>query len=218
MAKNKPVLSPLALTLTWTVVVPLFAILSSAVVLKNGPQVMWSPAVVIVYPFSVHTDYMIRLEAQGTGPGVWTQAYVWVEADTSDAYAEVDLKKMQVVTASPAIFGNSYQTPPPSYASPQPLTDAEVLSWFGFAGIDTTKQSTIDESAELASIIAAIPSHGMTSLPTSRLTCVERAAPIYGPAGWLVQTLIGFWLIVWLLGFVVHIVLWRRSGRTAPAV
>jgi hypothetical protein len=32
MAENKPVLSPLALTLIWAVVVPLFAILSSAVV------------------------------------------------------------------------------------------------------------------------------------------------------------------------------------------
>lgn len=218
MAQNKPVLSPLALTLTWAVAVPLFAILSSAVVLKNGPQTMWSPALVYLYPPSWHTDYVIQMEAHGTGPGVWTHVYVRIMADTSDAYAKVDLNKMQVMTASPASFGNSYQAPPPAYPSPVPLTDAEVLSWFGFAGIDTTKQSTIDESAELASIIATIPSHGMTSIPTSHLTCVERAAPIYGPEHWLIKTVVGFWLIVWVLGFVVHIVLWLRSGRTVPTL
>jgi hypothetical protein len=158
------------------------------------------------------------MEAHDTGPGVWTHVYVRIMADTSDAYAEVDLNKMQVVTASPESFGNSYQSPPPAYSGPVPLTDAEVLSWFGFAGIDTTKQSTIDEAAELASIIATIPSHGMTSIPTSHLTCVERAAPIYGPEHWLIKTVVGFWLMVWVLGFVVHIVVWRRRGRAAPVV
>jgi len=197
------------LVFAWMSVFPVLAIIVSVGLMWHGPKEAHGPAVCYLNPSQDDTYSIIRVEAYISPEGGWTHATLDISATESSptASAEVDLTLMNVISAYPYTWGSDeINNPPPAYAQPQPLADAEVLTWLGHAGADISKATVQDGAAELATIIRTIPQHSLENLTPTHYEYTLRASVIYLPAIWFVKALVTFWFVVWILGF---LLIWR---------
>jgi len=199
--------SPLAIAVLWAVLMPGLAVLSLGLVFKFAPQVMWGQAGAYIYPGSSGEFSHIVFRAREGRRGVWTEAEVTIWGNYGDAHTVVDLTTMQVRSASPVNANAGTASTGPGNTSPQPVTGAEVLNWFGYAGADVTNQALIDEADEIALIIRDIPIHQMVNPQTSHVTYFLRSPPVYGPPMWMMLAVALFWGCMIIGGLITHILL-----------
>jgi hypothetical protein len=218
MVRDKPLTTGRFLFI-WGVQLPVTAIVVSILLLWVGPKEPYGPWVCYLSAPYDSGIGILRVEAYATR-AVWTRAVVEIHAEDSRtrdcARAEVDLISAKVSTAYPFIWGG-YDPNPPSlvYAEPRPLNQGEVLAWFGFVGADVDGLDIQDLASELASIIEGIPQHGLLNLTPTHFEYTNRSAGTRMPAVWFMKSLLIFWLVVWLAGFVCFFVIKRRRTRAA---
>ncbi|HOW70852.1 MAG TPA: hypothetical protein PKY77_09650 [Phycisphaerae bacterium] len=206
-------LPPLVLAIIWTLILPVPAMVVSVVVIGVVPLVQETTMNVhYLAPSSgAYAGLDLESHSQNTvGSGIPIRPYELVFALRMNPGPAGDMKTSTMrmdVSSNRCSYLDAAGKPVEGSTG---LSAETLRAWMAAAGVDTKKPQVQVEIAEIMSTIQSLLAGTMPS--TGSIPFTNRGGGTSSntsPPRWLVPSLGGFWLLVWLLG-IIRIV-WKRK-------
>lgn len=203
--RRRRMVGPFAFVVIWVLLFPLPAVVVWSLLTGIGPQTPYTEPAYELSPASGNYDVTLMSGMYVLGPGVWwtTPAdrvhLVDVHIENSNGsfgYLSADLTAKTATGMTGAV--------------PVPLDAAAVDAAMRSAGLNPTDPATATEAAELLRILDGMTATGL-ALPTSTaFTVTDQSHTFDTPSPWFGTLVSLAMLLVWAVGFVLYVLVWRR--------
>lgn len=223
-AKQRGAVGPAVFGILWTVLLPLPALIAIGLMIAYGPQHAYTIHSLNLAPTPPAGSQLSNVGIeQAWGGSPWSMgpdpSRITMNASAnasagSYVHAEIDLTSFTFANTYGGNTSGNLTAP----ASGTAVTDASVLALLGGTGASTTDPTVQAHASDVVKVLQSLRTQGLGTHasalpPTPTFTVQNNSWQNDQPATWWVVSVLAFWLLFWIAGFVIFTLVRRAQHR-----